>query len=249
MLSSRRSAGRRARQPDYVHLAFDRYFAGPQDRFYPFTDRLADEGQVDGPLAGLANYDAVWVVQSHFEEFDPQNLVAGWFAARYPLISEVFPPRHRHPGLCHPVSYAGSPGHLRRRSERSCRWAARLRRPAPVALRLRAGPLAARDDLFHPPSGWLHVTTYWTATAALPAAVYPQVRLLDGAGQVWGDKLERDNSAIRIWPTTRWQLGEVVRVDYDVNLNPITPAGTYRLAIEGADAGESVSCGQVQVTQ
>lgn len=235
-------------EPDYVHPAFDRYFTGPQDKFYPFTDRLADEGQVERSLSGLANYDAVWLVQSHFEEFDPRNLVAGWFGARYPLISEGFPrgiairgyaTRYRTP-VVPPLSGAGQSGPT----------------DGPYdfgGLRLlrcdyQPAALAARDDLFHPPSGWLHVTTYWTATAALRTDVYPKVRLLDGAGQVWGDKLERDNSAIRIWPTTRWQLGEVVRVDYDVNLNPVTPAGTYRLAIEGDDARQSTSCGQVRVT-
>ena len=78
-------------QADYVHPAFERYFDGPQPIFYPFTDRLSDPAQVEGPLNGLAGYDTVWLVQSHHQELDPGNLVAGWFGARYPLATEVFP--------------------------------------------------------------------------------------------------------------------------------------------------------------
>ncbi len=78
-------------QADYVHPAFERYFDGPQPIFYPFTDRLSDPTKVEGPLEGLAGYDTVWLVQSHHQELDPGNLVAGWFGARYPLVTEVFP--------------------------------------------------------------------------------------------------------------------------------------------------------------
>ena len=78
-------------QADYVHPAFERYFGGTQPIFYPFTDRLTEPAQVDGPLAGLEGFSTVWLVQSHHQELDPDNLVAGWFGARYPLVTEVFP--------------------------------------------------------------------------------------------------------------------------------------------------------------
>jgi hypothetical protein len=68
---------------------------------------------------------------------------------------------------------------------------------------------------------------------------------VDEAGQIWGDSLARDGAAIRTWPTSAWLPGEVVRVDYDVNLNPVTPAGTYRLVIDLA--GEQVACGEVAI--
>ena len=109
------------------------------------------------------------------------------------------------------------------------------------------GPLAATDDLYHPPSNWVHVTTYWTTDETPSADVFPQVRLVDQAGQVWGDKLERGNDAIHMWPTSRWIPGEVVRVDSDVNLNPITPPGRYRLVVGLPEGGESVVCGEVEI--
>jgi len=108
--------------------------------------------------------------------------------------------------------------------------------------------LSARDDLLHPPSGWVHVTTYWTLTnGPLDIDLYPSARLVDDIGQVWGDKLERPNDAIHIWPTSRWQPEEVVRADYDVNLNPITPPGTYRLVIEVPGVAGQAVCGEVGV--
>jgi hypothetical protein len=39
----------------------------------------------------------------------------------------------------------------------------------------------------------------------------------------------------------------VVRVDYDVNLNPVTPAGTYRLVIALPQTSEQVVCGDVSI--
>jgi hypothetical protein len=109
------------------------------------------------------------------------------------------------------------------------------------------GELRARDDLYHPPSGWVHVTTYWTATASVGEAIYPQVRLEDTGGQVWGRHLERSGDAIHMWPTSRWLPGEVVRLDYDVNLNPATPAGRYRVVLDVPQSPDKPVCGDVTV--
>ena len=46
---------------------------------------------MDGPLQGLSSFDATWLVESHHELLDPANLLPGWFAERYPLITEQFP--------------------------------------------------------------------------------------------------------------------------------------------------------------
>ncbi len=226
---------------DYVHVAFDRYFAGARPVFFPFTEAVTDPDQVDATLQGLVNagFDAVWLVQSHHQELDPDNLIAGWFAARFPLITEQYPAgialrgfatRYRQPGLpadAPPMEPA---------------------RFGPLLLLSCAhdpGPLSARDDLFHPPSGWIHVTTYWTATEPVAEDIFPAVQMVDAQGQVWGDKLERGNDAIHLWPTSRWTPGEVVRVDYDVNLNPVTPPGSYRIIVTTPDA--QVVCGDVVI--
>jgi len=53
---------------------------------------------------------------------------------------------------------------------------------------------------------------------------------------VWGASLERGNDAFHVYPPTRWQPGQVVRADFDVNLNPATPPGTYTLVVGLRDA-------------
>jgi mannosyltransferase len=228
-------------QPDYVHPALTRYLPASRPIYYPFTQRLEDQGQVDAPLQGLRDYDAVWLVQSHHQELDPEGLVVGWFAARYPLITEAYP--------------AGIALHAYAQHYRSADLPAGVPSMSQDFGKLRLlgcvvqpGVLRARDDLYHPPSGWVHVTTYWTATAPVGQEVYPQVRLRDSAGQVWGERLERPGDAIHIWPTSRWAPNEVVRVDYDVNMNPITPPGEYRVEINVSDVGIPASCGGVSVT-
>jgi hypothetical protein len=230
-------------QADYVRPAFERYFAGSQPIFTPFTDRLTDPAQVAGPLAGLAGFDTVWLVQSHQQELDPGNLVAGWFGARYPLVTEVFPAgigvqafaqRYRQPAPA--PTDRGSPlaaGQLR------------LLRCA-----YEPGALSAREALFHPPSNWVHVTTDWLIDdRPLPGDLYPRARLIDARGQVWGESLDRPNDTLHLWPTSRWLPGEVMRVDTDVNLNPATPPGVYRLVIDLPQTKEQVACGDVKVTE
>jgi hypothetical protein len=242
-------------QPDYVRPAFDRYFAGAQPIFQPFTGRLSTPEQVDGPLAGLADYSTVWVIQSHHQDLDPGDFVVGWFAARYPLATELFPAgiaarafvqRYRYPmpppapgcSACgESATLPEDPGLLL--AEDQLRLLACDYQPA---------ELSARETVFHAPSNWVHVVTSWRVGEKLPGeTLFPRARLVDAGGQVWGERLERANDALQVWPTARWQPGEIVRVDYDVNLNPITPPGRYRLVIEVA--GEQAVCGEVEVTR
>jgi hypothetical protein len=226
---------------DYVRLAFDRYFDGPQPVFFPFTDVLVDETEVAGILQGLVDtgFDAVWLVQSHGEALDPDGLIAGWMGTHFPLITEQFPAGIAIHGYATRFRTADLPPAL-----------SRLDVPPLQGLRLLAcqhspGPVAARDDVFHPPSGWVHVTTYWTVDEPVDGDRSPQVQLVDGAGQIWGASLQRDADTMHVWPTSAWLPGEVVRVDYDVNLNPLTPKGSYALVV--GLAGDQVACGQVAV--
>jgi hypothetical protein len=73
---------------------------------------------------------------------------------------------------------------------------------------------------------------------------------VDDAGQVWGANLERGNDAFDFYPPQRWQPGQVVRTDLDVNLNPVTPAGRYRLVVglrDGDGAQLPLQDGSLQV--
>jgi hypothetical protein len=229
-------------QADYVAPAFRRYFTGPQPVFVPFTDAITGDGQIEAPLAGLAGFDAVWLVQSHHEVLDPGNRVAGWFAQRFPLITEVFPPGIAVRGYLQQPRVDALP--------------AGVSLLAPVAT---AGPrlaaciyhpqqLASTDDLFHPPSNWIHVTTYWMPASLPLEGAPPAVRLTDAAGQVWGQSLERADGALERPPPAEWEPGDILRADHDVNLNPATPPGTYRLEIAWPNTTDApATCGEVAI--
>ena len=56
-----------------------------------------------------------------------------------------------------------------------------------------------------------------------------------GPEGVWGERLYRENEALRRWPTSSWTPGEFVRDEVDVNLNPVTPAGDYPIIVGALD--------------
>ncbi len=231
-------------QADYVRVAFTRYFRGRQGLFFPFTDRLGDVQQVDGPLAGLAEFDAVWVVQSHHQDLDPDNLVLGWFAARYPLITEVFPTGIAIHAYNQRYRLAALPADVPTAHD----WPT-LGSLRPLACLYRPAALSPRDDLFHPPSAWIHVTSYWRLAGPADSDQRPRFRVVDAAGQVWGESLARPNDAFSVWPTTRWSADEIVRGDHDINLNPVTPPGNYRLILEVPGTTGQIVCGPVAIRQ
>jgi hypothetical protein len=71
---------------------------------------------------------------------------------------------------------------------------------------------------------------------------------LDSAGQVWGESLARAGSSFQRRPPSQWEPGEVVRADFEVNLNPATPAGEYTLGVAFPGMpGELLPCGGVEV--
>jgi mannosyltransferase len=230
-------------QADYVHIAYDRYAQGPQKIFYPFTDKLSDPARVDPPLAGLAGFDAVWVVQSHNQDLDPDNLLLGWFASRYPMITEVFPTGIAIHGFLQHYRTQELPGNLPMQAP------AALGPLRVLACQFAPSRLSARDTLLHPPSSWVHVTTFWSVDVPPTVDANPRLRLVDGAGQVWGESLARSGDAFHLWPASHWLPGEIVRADHDINLNPAAPPGVYRVIVELPGLAGQVTCGNVSLTR
>jgi 4-amino-4-deoxy-L-arabinose transferase-like glycosyltransferase len=231
---------------DYVRLAFMRYYRGSLPVYFPFGGRLTDPALVERPLAGMAQFETIWLVESHLEGIDDDRLVERWLGERYPLVTEQFPAGialrayavqtqvDALPAEAHPLASEMAPGlelagcHM---------WEERL---------------GAQDDTYHPPSGWAHVTLYWRWTADLAAQMKPRLHLVDTIGQVWGAGLERERSLWAILPLPQWPRDRLLRDDHDVNLNPATPSGDYRLLIavvgdDGQPLGPEVICGAVQV--
>jgi hypothetical protein len=217
--------------PDWVRYPFQFYFRGPGQTYAAFST-VTPETPLDGPLQGVVNgHPVIWLIQSHLDDPDPQHLVEQWFAARYPLVTELYPPG---------ISLKGyAPGY---RLDTLPADATPTNRQFANGLTLvgyqadRTAP--ATDELFHPPSGWAHVVLYWTATQPITGDIVPFVHLVGPEG-VWGASLERSTDALKLYPPSHWPVspagnespGRIVRHDVDVNLNPATPPGIYKLIV------------------
>jgi mannosyltransferase len=210
---------------DYTRLPFGYYYRGDAPVFAPFGGPVGDTAQVSSTLEGLADYTTVWLVQSHAEWADPSRAVEAWLAGRFPEVTAQYPPGVEVKGFA-----------ARYRMEELPPTAIRISALYDDTIRLvgyelDGGVFSATDDTYHPPSGWIHVTLYWEAVQPPGGDFAAVVRLVDDAHQVWGGSLDRPAGTMRFHPTSSWQVGEILRDDYDVNLNPKTPDGTYSLEV------------------
>ncbi len=212
--------------PNWTRYPLQYYFRGPGQTYAVFGS-VEGGTDLEGPLMAISSaHPVVWLVESHTELADPDHRVNAWLAARYPEVTELYPP-----GLVAVRAYA--PGYL---SDHLPDCAQPLNVAFEGGLNLIGYTVPqtqvhAADDLFHPPSGWVHVILYWTGGAPLTQDYAPFVHLIDNLGQVWGTSLDRPNDAFDFYPTARWRPGQVVRADFDVNLNPITSPGRYTLVV------------------
>jgi len=225
---------------DYTRIPFGYYYRGGVPVFAPFGGPVGDGVDVARTLEGLAEYDTVWLVQSHIELADPGRSVEGWLADSFPLVTEQYPPGIEVKGYAANYRLRRVPSTARGVDavyEENIRL---------LAYELDDGPYSATDDTFHPPSGWIHVTLYWEAIQPPARDYVAVVRLVDDAHQVWGGSLERPDNTMRFYVPSLWEQGEIVRDDYDVNLNPRTPEGEYVLEVTLLSAsGEEVSADYV----
>ncbi|MCK6627109.1 MAG: glycosyltransferase family 39 protein [Anaerolineae bacterium] len=209
--------------PDWVRYPFQYYFRGPGQTYAAFSN-VSPATALDGPLQGVVGtHPVIWLIQSHLDGPDPQRLVEQWFAARYPLVTELYPPGISLKGFAPGYQLDSLPPEV-----------------TPAAIEFSNGlklagyqadaVVTATDDLFHPPSGWVHVTLYWTAARPITQNVTPGVNLVGPEG-VWGASLDRTSDALKLFPPSRWVADQIIRHDLDVNLNPITPPGHYQLVV------------------
>jgi mannosyltransferase len=239
---------------DYTRIPFTYYYQGDVPVFAPFGGPVGGEADVAPTLDGLSEYDTVWLVQSHAEGADPTRAVATWLANRFPVVTEQYPPGVEVKGYAPQYRLTQMPS-TAVPVEAVFDDKVRL-----VGYELDSESYSATDDTYHPPSGWMHVTLYWQSLVPLAEEYSAVVQLIDDAHQLWGGTLQRPTNTMTFYPPTAWRVGELVRDDYDVNLNPSTPAGTYLLQVslftsadevvpasfEG-DQGDSVPLGKVRI--
>ena len=62
-----------------------------------------------------------------------------------------------------------------------------------------------------------------------------QVTVDDEGGRVWGGKLDRAGSLRSFYPMRSWQPNQIMREEVDLNLNPQTPKGEYKIVVRLLD--------------
>lgn len=221
--------------------------------YHPYGGTLTPT-QIDNviapPLEGIVVTDTatLWLTQSHLTGVDEERLVEGWLNQRFPLVTELYPAGIKVTG------YA-----LQSRFETLPTLNDRAHRPATilvpglelVACEVMTPVVAAQEEIMHPPSGWVHVRLWWRAIGEIDDDYIATAEVVGPEG-AWGVRLYRENEALRRWPTSRWQPGDIVRDEVDINLNPVTPARTYPIIIGvmdsgGQSTGERVDCGTVVI--
>lgn len=221
--------------------------------YFPFggaIDPATVEEVVAPPLRGIeeSGVATLWLTQSHLEGLDDSHAVEGWLNQAYPLVTEQYPTGVKLSGYAVQSRFAELP----ELSEAAVRPAAEL---APglklAACEITTPQVAARDERMHPPSGWVHVRLWWQATSPIAGDYVATVHMVGPEG-VWGDRLYRDNEALRRWPTSSWEHPGFVRDEVDVNLNPVTPPGSYPIVVgllgaDGQETGATVECGRVEI--
>jgi len=228
--------------PDWVRFPFQFYFKGPGQTYAAFSTVTA-ETELDGPLQGVVgDHPVVWLIESHIDAPDPERRVEQWLAARYPLVTELYPPGITLKGYAPGYQLDVLPPEA---TPVEARFAGGLRLVGYEA----DTAVSATDELFHPPSGWVHVILYWTADGPITTEERPTVRLVGPEG-VWGVSLDRPGDALKLYPPARWfendqAAPKIIRHDLDVNLNPVTPPGVYQLVIEVGT--EQYTLGEVEV--
>ena len=194
-------------------------------------------------LAAANGADTLWLAQSHLAGVDDQRLVQAWLDSNFALITEQYPAgvelrgyavRYRYPTLPALPETAAYPD------------AQLFPGVELAACEIITPVVSARDVLYHPPSGWVHLRLWLRAVDIVSEAPAIFALVQAGDGQIWGRSLERAGDVLTVYPPTKWQPGEFVRVELDVNLNPVAPPGMYNVKAE-ADGQAGVPCGRVQL--
>jgi hypothetical protein len=101
------------------------------------------------------------------------------------------------------------------------------------------------------PSGSvLYVTVHWQAIVSPSADYAVSVYLADASGHVWVEKQNR-HPVYGTFPTSRWQVGEIVDDTYELVLPPDLPSGDYTvyttIGLAFADVGLQDEAGRDKI--
>jgi mannosyltransferase len=216
----------------YCEHAFRRYYHG-HSAIFPFE---ANPYEPEFIYRGLPEqYDRMWLVLHHDQAMAPKNRLMEAADAMFPRVTEQYP----NAGQITMIAYQLRP---------TVPALPEGARPLQVCFQnglclagyqVDATALPATENLSHPPSNWLHVTLYWQRTDAFDGVRFrPLVRLIDGSFNVWGGNMDRHPDLLDHYPPENWPTNRLVEAHYDLNLNPVTPPGHYRLEVSLAANGD-----------
>ena len=101
---------------------------------------------------------------------------------------------------------------------------------------------------FRPGDG-IHLTLFWQALGEMDKDYTVFTHLTDAKGHIWGQK---DNPPVDgFYPTTGWEMGEIVRDQYDILISPDAPPGEYQIEVGMylAETGERLLVVDPQIGQ
>jgi 4-amino-4-deoxy-L-arabinose transferase-like glycosyltransferase len=93
---------------------------------------------------------------------------------------------------------------------------------------------------FRPGDG-IHLTLFWQCLEEMDRDYTVFTHLIDEQGIIWGQK---DNPPVDgFYPTSQWEMGEVVRDQYDILISSEAPPGEYQIEVGMylAETGERLS--------
>ncbi|MFB0535634.1 MAG: ArnT family glycosyltransferase [Anaerolineae bacterium] len=93
---------------------------------------------------------------------------------------------------------------------------------------------------FRPGDG-IHLTLFWQCLEEMDRDYTVFTHLIDEQGIIWGQK---DNPPVDgFYPTSQWEMGEIVRDQYDIAISPEALPGEYQLEVGMylAETGERLS--------
>ncbi|MCP4537062.1 MAG: hypothetical protein GY832_07935 [Chloroflexi bacterium] len=198
-------------------------FGGDPQNPWPFYEQRAERN------------DHMWMILSHDQAMAPGHQLHEVAATAFPIMTEQFPSagRIRIIGYQMRYDYPSLPAGAQPLD--TC-----FQNGLCLAgYRVDATELAATERNAHPPSNWIHVTLYWRREPQLDDTAFrPLVRLVDDSFDVWGGNMERRPDLFDRYPPEQWLPDAVTETHFDVNLNPVTPSGAYRLEVSLAIEGD-----------
>ncbi|MEX1019491.1 MAG: glycosyltransferase family 39 protein [Litorilinea sp.] len=249
---------------DYTNLPLQWYLRqafGHDDLpvFFPFggwIDPENTEENVAPYIRGIEDLDVdtLWLSQAHLQHVDPTGAVEGWVQSTYPIITELFPTGIKLTGHALKREYSTLPV-AANAAPLEVAPGLFLHSCAPVFAQV-----AAQDAVYHPPSGWVHIQSWWSRApvngeteangeADSTLTDYTLHARVLGPNAIWGESLARPADTFALHPPRTWTPDAFIRAELDINLNPITPGGNYAIEVrlEGTDGTHTAPCGTVEI--